>query len=122
MRNIPKAILQYERATKLAPADEDIQFNGSLAGLKAADKIEPVSLLFYKRWWNMLAAFTSGTGWSVSGIILLWLTFFLAGFFILSVTPSLKKVFFYFTLILLGAALFSLGLAKYRNDQQEKKE
>src|SRR4051812_44117618 len=38
--NVPKAILNYERAKKLAPDDEDIDFNLKIAGLKVVDRID----------------------------------------------------------------------------------
>src|SRR4051812_45195426 len=40
--NTSKAILNYERAKKLSPDDEDINFNLKIASLKVVDKIEPV--------------------------------------------------------------------------------
>ena len=45
--NIPNTILNYERALKLAPADEDIQFNLRLAKLRTVDKIEAIPELWF---------------------------------------------------------------------------
>src|SRR5947209_3472912 len=52
--NIPLAILNYERAIKLAPGDEDIDMNLKIANLKIIDKIEPLPPLFFKNWWTGL--------------------------------------------------------------------
>ena len=41
-KDIANTILNYERALKLAPNDEDIQFNLRLANLRTVDKIEAV--------------------------------------------------------------------------------
>lgn len=45
--NIPNTILNYERALKLAPSDEDIQFNLRLAKLRTVDKIEALPELWF---------------------------------------------------------------------------
>ena len=50
--NLPAAILNYERAKRLAPNDEDITFNLKLANLKTLDKTEPIPPLFFKVCWN----------------------------------------------------------------------
>ena len=50
MNKTAKAILNYERALKLKPNDEDILFNIKVAQLKVVDKIETVPEIFYLRW------------------------------------------------------------------------
>ena len=45
--NIPLAILNFERALKHAPSDEDIQFNLRLAKLRTVDKIEAVPEIWF---------------------------------------------------------------------------
>jgi tetratricopeptide (TPR) repeat protein len=52
--DIPSAILYYEKAKKLQPNDENIEFNLKIANSKIADKIEQVPQLFIKRWWTSL--------------------------------------------------------------------
>ena len=47
--NFAKAILNYERAKKLDPDDEDANFNLKIASLKVVDKIEYVPQIFYKK-------------------------------------------------------------------------
>ncbi|MCB0820495.1 MAG: tetratricopeptide repeat protein, partial [Bacteroidetes bacterium] len=48
------SILNYERALKMNPADDDIRFNLELANTHIEDKIETVPVLFYKRWFMSL--------------------------------------------------------------------
>jgi tetratricopeptide (TPR) repeat protein len=45
LNNLNKAIINYERALKLAPQDEDIQHNLAIANTKVVDKIQPVPTL-----------------------------------------------------------------------------
>jgi tetratricopeptide (TPR) repeat protein len=44
--NVPRAILNYERALRLMPGDDDLRHNLQLANLMITDKIEPIPRLF----------------------------------------------------------------------------
>lgn len=70
---LSRAILNYERAKRLNPADENIQFNLKLAYSTTTDKIEPIPLLFYQRWWQQFLHLMSASGWAVSAVIGFWL-------------------------------------------------
>lgn len=50
--NIGKAILNYERARRLHPNDDDILHNLQLANLMLTDRIEPIPRLFIWDWWD----------------------------------------------------------------------
>lgn len=50
--NVPKAILQYERALRLLPSDEDLRHNLLLANLSITDRIEPAPRLFVWDYWD----------------------------------------------------------------------
>ena len=50
--NIPAAILNYEKAGKLDPTDENIRFNLDLANSRIIDKMEPLPEFFLKSWWK----------------------------------------------------------------------
>jgi tetratricopeptide (TPR) repeat protein len=79
--NIPAAILNYERAKRLAPGDEDVLHNLRLANLRIVDKIEPVPRLFFVGWWDGLIGLASSSGWGSIAIGALWLAaLLLAGF------------------------------------------
>ena len=54
MNDYARAILWYERARRLDPGNEDINFNLNVANTKISDKIEPLPELFYKRWFGAL--------------------------------------------------------------------
>ena len=74
MNDYAHAILWYERAMRLAPGNEDIDFNLNVANTKISDKIEPLPVLFYKRWFNALLQLFSVDTWAGIGVLL-----FLAG-------------------------------------------
>lgn len=70
LNQFPEAILYYEKAKKLDPSNEDIDFNLRVANSKIADKIEPIPELFYKRWYRSLVELLPMDGWAITGIIL----------------------------------------------------
>ncbi len=51
-KDMPSAILYYEKAIKLDPNNEAIHYNLNLANTMIPDKIEKVPEMFLKRWWN----------------------------------------------------------------------
>ncbi|HTK83434.1 MAG TPA: SH3 domain-containing protein [Bacteroidota bacterium] len=72
LKNIPAAILNFERAKRLAPHDDDILYNLRLANIRVTDKIEPVPRLFIIEWWNsFIGTFSTGI-WAVVAIVALW--------------------------------------------------
>ena len=58
------AILYYEKANKLAPSDEDINYNLAFADSKIVDKIETLPRFFIFDWWENLLALLSVSGWT----------------------------------------------------------
>jgi tetratricopeptide (TPR) repeat protein len=51
---IQYAILNYERAKKIMPNDEDLQFNLQLANVQVTDKVDAVPELIVYRWMDSL--------------------------------------------------------------------
>jgi tetratricopeptide (TPR) repeat protein len=72
LKNIPAAILNYERAKRLAPHDEDILYNLRLANIRVIDKIEPVPQFFFVDWWHSFMGMFSSGVWAFIAIIMLW--------------------------------------------------
>jgi hypothetical protein len=54
---LAEAILAFERAHKLLPNDDDVNFNLQYANLRVVDKIEPVPQLFIYRWADAMLTF-----------------------------------------------------------------
>jgi len=92
--NLPPAILNYERALKLSPGDEDIIYNLGVANSRIVDKIDVLPELFYLRWWKSMKTWFSPDGWTLMGIGSFSLLFVLAALFLLSRSVSGRKVFF----------------------------
>jgi tetratricopeptide (TPR) repeat protein len=89
--NIPMAILNYERAQKFMPGDDDLQFNLALANLQIVDKIDVVPRLFIYRWIDdLFSLFSLHTlAWSLYGVFLLTLSSF--GYFLFASSAGMKR-------------------------------
>ena len=58
------AILNYERALKNSPSDEDVKHNLAFASLSTVDRIQPLPTFFLFEWWDSLLASLSVNGWT----------------------------------------------------------
>lgn len=92
--HIAAAILNYERALKLAPDDEDTRYNLRIANLQVVDKIETMPAVFYRRWINSISGWCGPDAWSAWLIGLSWLLASIIFGFIITRSPGWKKVLF----------------------------
>lgn len=59
------AILNYEKAQKISPNDEDVAYNLKIANARTVDKIEAMPKIFLVRWWEELLNLFSVNGWTL---------------------------------------------------------
>jgi Tetratricopeptide repeat/Bacterial SH3 domain len=73
--DIGRAILNYERALRLMPGDEDVRHNLDLANLRIADRLEPVPRLFIWDSWDSIKHWFSlrGITWTLYAVYLVFL-------------------------------------------------
>jgi len=113
---ISLAILNYERALRLAPSDEDIRFNLKLANLKTADRITPVpQLAIVARWQNFISSQSSRT-WAIYSVVSIWLA--LIAFALYLFVDMLRRFGFFSGVALVLFCLFFSYLS-YIQDQAE---
>ena len=103
MDEMPRAVLNYERALLLSPGDRDIRFNLQMARSKTIDKITPESEMFFVTWYRSLVNLTSVDGWARLALVALALAIVLALLYLFSSPIWLRKVGFFgaFGLLLL---------------------
>ncbi len=73
LNQIGLSILNYERALRLDPSDSEIQQNLVVARSRVSDDIEPVTTVFFIRWWQQLRNVFPADTWSVFGLFFVWL-------------------------------------------------
>jgi tetratricopeptide (TPR) repeat protein len=103
--SVPAAILNYERARRLLPGDEDLRHNLQIANMMLTDRIEPAPRLFVWDYWDGIKNW-----FSVSGLTLIVYLFYAlvavsASVFFLARTYALRKI-----AILAGSGLFVVFL------------
>ena len=106
LNDLPNAVLWYERAQRLAPGNEDIDYNLKVANGKIADKIEPLPEMFYKRWYFSLVQLFSVDGWAWIGVIFFLLALCSAMVYFAARVLIFRKIGFWSSLATLALALF----------------
>ncbi|NCA84466.1 MAG: tetratricopeptide repeat protein [Clostridia bacterium] len=113
--DMPRAILYYEKARKLAPGDDDIQFNLTIANNRIVDKIETVPEAFYVRWWeNLVYAFSLDT-WGWISLTAFGLTVLMLLVFLLSNIVWIRKTGFWSGIVFLILFGISFLLAQQKH-------
>ncbi|MDP2424715.1 MAG: tetratricopeptide repeat protein [Bacteroidales bacterium] len=117
LNRFPQAILNYEKALKLSPGDEDIRFNLQIANTRTTDRIETLPDLFYMRWWKSLISLLPANQWASLGIIFVFAIFAFVSIYFLSKQRTVRRVVFYLTMLLLVITSISLVMAygSYKN-------
>jgi tetratricopeptide (TPR) repeat protein len=110
--NVSLSLLNYERAHKLAPDDEDINFNLRIAGLKIVDKMDPVPEIFYKRWIKNIASLFSTNTWTKFLLGTVWLMFLFFAVYVVGSTAAGKKLGFISGIIMFGLAIVVFVIAQ----------
>lgn len=105
-----KSILNYEKALKLSPSDEDVLHNLAFVNMKTVDKIETLPKFFLFQWWENLLGFLTLNGWSyfILGLFLLILMCIVVYFFTKKI--EIQKVSFLSGLIIALLLIFSASI------------
>ena len=109
------AIINYERAKRMNPLDDDVQYNLKLAYNNTVDKIEPIPQLFYQRWWDIFLNIYSPSGWSWLAIIILWISIGIGAWYLYATTIQTRKRTFLSGSLALVLALFLFFVASCSN-------
>ncbi len=108
--NIADAVLNYERANRIAPSDPDISHNLRIAYLATIDKIEPAPMVFYEQWWNDFVKSGSVHQRALITIMFLWLSLAMIAVYLFSNAVFIKKIMFFSGAAMAVAGLFTFYL------------
>ena len=113
------AILNYERALKLSPNDEDVKHNLAFANISTVDRIQPLPTFFLFEWWETLLASLSVNGWTYAAyfsfIVLLLLI--ILYFFARTIFQQKLILFSGLGTLIIFLAIVSLLLVKINREQ-----
>jgi len=109
--DVPSALLYYEKAHRLSPGDEDINFNIKFANLKTTDKIDEAPEFFITKWWRgfILGISANALGWLSVLLVLMASGGLILYFFTTSVT--VKKISFYSAMLFFILGVFAVFIA-----------
>jgi hypothetical protein len=111
MNDLPHAILWYERARRLDPGNEDINFNLNVANSRISDKIEAVPELFYKRWFHSLTDLYPANSWAWYTVAAFLLSLASLCVYVVSRNLVFRKAGFWSGLVLFAGTLFLLWIS-----------
>lgn len=114
--NIARAILNYERALLLNPADDDTRANLEMARSKTVDKVEEVHEVFYISWIKSLINTAGADTWAKWAIAFFLLFLLAAYFFIFSQKSLIKKIGFISGIVLLAFVFAANSFASYQKN------
>jgi tetratricopeptide (TPR) repeat protein len=109
LNNIPSAILFYERAYLLKPADENINYNLQIARTLIVDRFQEIPELFFIKWYNFVSLFLSTNSWAKISISSFVLFLLLLSLYIYSPRYRYKVIGFWFAIFFIILSLTSLA-------------
>jgi tetratricopeptide (TPR) repeat protein len=109
--DIPSSLLYYEKAHKLAPGDDDINFNIRFANSKTTDKIDQVPEFFLANWWRTFILSFSRNAMSILSIILVLCASIILIVYFFTGSVIIKKTSFYTSIILFFLGIFTIFIA-----------
>jgi tetratricopeptide (TPR) repeat protein len=109
LNNIPLAILFYERAYLLKPADENINYNLQIARTLIVDRFQEIPELFFIKWYNFVSLFLSTNSWAKISITSFILFLLLLSLYIYSSRYRNKLIGFWLGVFFIVLSLISLA-------------
>lgn len=99
LNNIPQAILFYERASLLKPADEDINYNLQISRTLTVDRFQEIPELFFVSWYNFVSLVLSSNLWAKISIATFILSLLFLSLYIYSSKYRPKVLGFWFAVV-----------------------
>ncbi len=113
LKEIPKAILSYERAKLLSPEDDDINYNLNLVNSYIVDKVNPLPEFIVLTWVKSVIRKFSVNQWSVFSLSLFVISLLVFLVFLFSGVAVWRRLFFwtgsFFLVISVISTIFAIN-------------
>lgn len=114
------AILNYEKALRLSPNDDDVIHNLRIANSKTIDRIDTLPEFFLFRWWESLLSFFSLKGWTYFSYFLFIIILAAFGIYFFVRDPQVQRYSFFggviiICLFILSVVVLSVNLNRELN-------
>lgn len=110
--NIPAAILFYERAYLLKPADNNINYNLQIVKSQIVDKFNEIPEFFLSRWFDFVSLLLSANNWAIISITTFLAFLIFLSVYIFSHKYSIKVLGFWAAVFLFVLSLSTLGFSR----------
>ncbi|MEG1580739.1 MAG: tetratricopeptide repeat protein [Bacteroidaceae bacterium] len=117
--DIPRAILNYEKALLRDPGNADVRFNLALSRSKTIDKIPDEGEMFFVSWTKALINNFSADEWAEIALIAMSFGLVLLLFYLLNTRVVVRKVGFFSAILMLLIVLLANVFAKVQRSQIE---
>ncbi len=114
-KNIPMAILHFERSKKLQPGDDDTGFNLKTANALIVDKVEGAQVHLLATWENRFYNQFSEKGWCILSIVSFTGCLLFLLFYFISNRVRTKQYAFTIAFLFLLASSFNFMIARKTN-------
>jgi tetratricopeptide (TPR) repeat protein len=114
-----QAILNYERALRLSPSDEDVKHNLAFANLSTVDRIQPLPTFFLFEWWESILASLTVNGWTYLAYISFILLVILIVIYFFAKTIFQQKLILFSGLGMLAIFLMLISLLIVKLNRKE---
>ena len=115
-----RAILNYERASRLDPSDADVRYNLEFARSLTQDRIDEVPEFILKTWIRKMGYLLSSNAWAVLSLVLLALALALVLLFLLGPSAGARRAGFFAGIAALLLALMGWGFARSQKAGAER--
>ncbi len=118
----PQAMIAYQRAARLSPANSDIKHNIEITANKTIDRLPVSSDIFFVEWYKAFVCLLSIDSWAIVSIVALALSliFFLVYLFVEQI--GIRRISFYSSVVLSLTFLCSILFAYQQHDQLLSKD
>jgi tetratricopeptide (TPR) repeat protein len=120
LNEIPKAILNYERALQIKPHQKEARYNLKLANQRTIDQISTASPFFLIKWWMVWRGLFSSTFWSILAIITVFTSILGCLVWLFGESRKMKKIGFLLAVLFLALGI-SFGLTAWQRYAYEQK-
>ena len=115
-----RAILNYERASRLDSSDADVRYNLEFARSLTQDRIDEVPEFILKTWIRKMGYLLSSNAWAVLSLVLLALALALVLLFLLGPSAGARRAGFFAGIAALLLALMGWGFARSQKAGAER--
>lgn len=117
--HLGQAILNYEKALKLSPSDEDVKHNLAFANLSTVDRIQPLPTFFLFEWWESILASLTVNGWTYLAYISFILLVILIVIYFFAKTIFQQKLILFSGLGMLAIFVMLISLLIVKINREE---